>query len=96
MRDYVLGMFLDTNLDARLVRLTPRPSRDDENAPDVLLDAGIKHFLVPVPEGESILLHLQQAVAREEKRLSFFTLCDKCGVSTDNRNPDAKCFCEPE
>ena len=93
-RDYVLGMFLDDDLSVRWARLTPQPSRMDQGGAGILLSTGVKHLLVPVPEGESALEHLRAAVAREEKRLSFFTLCDKCGMSTDNRDPEARCFCD--
>ena len=94
MRDYVLGIFLDEDLNGRMVRLAPRPARTDDDGAAILLKTNVKHLLIPVPESESMLKHLKLAVAREEKRLSFYTVCDKCKTATDNRDPTARCFCD--
>jgi hypothetical protein len=101
--DYALGVVVNDNLDAAIMRLIPSPSRCEKNGDQKLVEfmeeTGIRKFrLVPVPECGSHLEALKKAVVQEEERLALYPICTcKRGLSYSIRDGKTMClFCEED
>lgn len=100
--EYALGIIVNDDLDASIMRLTPSESGCQEGGPQGLFDfmaaSGIRKFrLVPVPECGSALEALKKAVEQEEQRLAQYPMC-ACGqLSIDTRKGETACaWCREE